>query len=147
MDFQLSPCAENKVHLVCIHAQCRLFAKTIFVRLLRPQGRFGDTQWAMDNRRNHARIPLYSALRAGEYALDCDAARKVDTVFRRSAMTLRQIVQAFGPAALPETLREAARRNPDDRRNVIQAVYRREGSQQGQLDPARIDKAVMGGPA
>ena len=80
---------------------------------------------------------------AGEYALDCDAARKVDTVFRRSAMTLRQIVQAFGPAALPETLREAARRNPDDRRNVIQAVYRREGSQQGQLDPARMPVASV----
>ena len=80
---------------------------------------------------------------AGEYALDCDAARKVDTVFRRSAMTLRQIVQAFGPAALPETLREAARRSPDDRRTVIQAVYRRENAQQGQLDPARMPVASV----
>lgn len=80
---------------------------------------------------------------AGEYALDCDATRKVDTVFRRSAMTLRQIVQAFGPAALPETLREAARRNPDDRRNVIQAVYRRENTQQGQIDPARMPVASV----
>ena len=56
---------------------------------------------------------------AGEYALDCDAMRRVDTVFRRSGMTLRQIVQDFGTAALPETLREAARRSPDDRRNVF----------------------------
>lgn len=80
---------------------------------------------------------------AGEYALDCDAARKVDTVFRRSAMTLRQIVQAFGPAALPETLREAARRSPDDRRTVIQAVYRRENAPQGQLDPARMPVASV----
>ena len=80
---------------------------------------------------------------AGEYALDCDATRKVDTVFRRSAMTLRQIVQAFGPAALPETLREAARRNPDDRRNVIQAVYRRENALQGQHDPMRMPVASV----
>ena len=80
---------------------------------------------------------------AGEYALDCDATRKVDTVFRRNAMTLRQIVQAFGPAALPETLREAARRNPDDRRNVIQAVYKRENALQGQFDPARMPVASV----
>lgn len=80
---------------------------------------------------------------AGEYALDCDATRKVDTVFRRSAMTLRQIVQAFGPTALPETLREAARRNPDDRRNVIQAVYRRENALQGQFDPTRMPVASV----
>lgn len=80
---------------------------------------------------------------AGEYALDCDAMRRVDTVFRRSGMTLRQIVQAFGPAALPETLREAARRNPDERRNVIQAVYRRENAPQGQHDPARMPFASV----
>ena len=75
---------------------------------------------------------------AGEYALDCDAARRVDTVFRRSAMTLRQIVQAFGPSALPETLREAARRNPEERRNVIQAVYPRENTQHGLADASRM---------
>ncbi|MTJ91733.1 MAG: hypothetical protein F8N36_02555 [Desulfovibrio sp.] len=80
---------------------------------------------------------------AGEYALDCDATRKVDTVFRRSAMTLRQIMQAFGPAALPETLREAARRNPDERRNVIQAVYQRENALQGQWDPTRMPVASV----
>ena len=85
----------------------------------------------------------FMPLCAGEYALDCDAMRRVDTVFRRNAMTLRQIVQAFGTAALPETLREAARRSPDDRRNVIQAVYRRENALQGQHDPARMPVASV----
>ena len=80
---------------------------------------------------------------AGEYALDCDAARRVDTVFRRSAMTLRQIVQAFGPSALPETLREAARRNPEERRNVIQAVYPRENTQHGLADASRMPVASV----
>lgn len=67
----------------------------------------------------------FMPLCAGEYVLDCDASRKVDTVFRRSSMTLRQIVQTFGLSALPESLREAASRNADERRNVIQAVYPR----------------------
>ena len=80
---------------------------------------------------------------AGEYALDCDATRRVDTVFRRSAMTLRQIVQAFGPSALPETLREAARRNPEERRNVIQAVYPRENTQHGLTDASRMPVASV----
>lgn len=62
---------------------------------------------------------------AGEYVLDCDAARRVDTVFRRTAMTLRQLLQAFGPAALPESLRRQAAVQPDARHNVIQAVYPR----------------------
>ncbi|HZF61639.1 MAG TPA: portal protein [Desulfovibrio sp.] len=80
---------------------------------------------------------------AGEYALDCDATRRVDTVFRRSAMTLRQIVQAFGLSALPETLREAARRNPEERHNVIQAVYPRENTQHGLADASRMPVASV----
>lgn len=80
---------------------------------------------------------------AGEYALDCDATRRVDTVFRRSAMTLRQIVQAFGASALPETLREAAHRNPEERRNVIQAVYPRENTQLGMVDASRMPVASV----
>ena len=62
---------------------------------------------------------------AGEYALDCNARGRVDTVFRRSSMSLRQIVEAFGARVLPEGLREASRRNPDERHTVIQAVYTR----------------------
>lgn len=92
-----------------------------------------------DPRHGFRFIPLC----AGEYALDCDATRRVDTVFRRSAMTLRQIVQAFGAAALPETLREAARRNPEERRNVIQAVYPRETAQHGLADASRMPVASV----
>lgn len=62
---------------------------------------------------------------AGEYALDCNARGRVDTVFRRSSMSLRQMAEAFGARALPEGLRETARRNPDERHTVIQAVYPR----------------------
>ncbi|MBQ3060230.1 MAG: head-tail connector protein [Desulfovibrio sp.] len=69
---------------------------------------------------------------AGEYVLDCDARQKVDTVFRRTAMSLRQMVQAFGPAALPGHLREAARREPDQRHTVIQAVLPRQPQEWGQ---------------
>lgn len=64
---------------------------------------------------------------AGEYALDCNARGRVDTVFRRSSMSLRQIVEIFGARALPEGLRQSARRNPDERHVVIQAVYPRAG--------------------
>lgn len=45
---------------------------------------------------------------AGQYVLDTDAARRVDTVFHRMHMSLRQMVQSFGLEALPENLRLAA---------------------------------------
>lgn len=59
---------------------------------------------------------------AGQYVLDTDAARRVDTVFHRMHMSLRQMVQSFGLEALPENLRLAARRTPDQRHAVIHAV-------------------------
>lgn len=62
---------------------------------------------------------------AGQYVLDTDAARRVDTVFHRMHMSLRQMVQSFGPEALPENLRLAARRTPDQRHAVIHAVLPR----------------------
>lgn len=62
---------------------------------------------------------------AGQYVLDTDAARRVDTVFHRMHMSLRQMVQSFGPKALPENLRLAARRTPDQRHAVIHAVLPR----------------------
>ncbi|SDF40947.1 Bacteriophage head to tail connecting protein [Desulfovibrio legallii] len=74
-----------------------------------------------DVRRGFRFLPLC----AGEYALDCDADRRVDTVFRRTAMTLRQLVQTFGAEALPESLRRQARQQPEARHNVVQAVYPR----------------------
>lgn len=80
---------------------------------------------------------------AGEYALDCDADRRVDTVFRRCAMTLRQIGQAFGADALPESLREALRRNPEQRRNVIQAVFPRDGGRRGPCTAAHMPVASV----
>ena len=60
-----------------------------------------------------------------QYVLDTDAARRVDTVFHRMHMSLRQMVQSFGPEALPENLRLAARRTPDQRHAVIHAVLPR----------------------
>ena len=62
---------------------------------------------------------------AGQYVLDTDAARRVDTVFHRMYMSLRQMVQSFGPEALPDNLRLAARRTPDQRHAVIHAVLPR----------------------
>lgn len=85
----------------------------------------------------------FMPLCAGEYVLDCDAGRRVDTVFRRSSMSLRQIVQTFGPAALPESLREAVRRNADERRNVIQAVYPRDDRIHGILTASHMPVASV----
>lgn len=67
----------------------------------------------------------FMPLCAGQYVLDTDAARRVDTVFHRMHMSLRQMVQSFGPEALPENLRLAARRTPDQRHAVIHAVLPR----------------------
>lgn len=72
---------------------------------------------------------------AGEYALDTDAGRRVDTVFRRSAMSLRQLEEVFGLAALPENLRRAVRRTPDLRRTVVHAVFPRRHGRPGLLAP------------
>ncbi|WP_296304956.1 portal protein [uncultured Desulfovibrio sp.] len=81
---------------------------------------------------------------AGEYALDTDAARRVDTVFRRSSMSLRQIEEAFGPHVLPDSLRQAARRTPDQRQTVIHAVFpRRRGRRPGLLTAAAMPVASV----
>lgn len=72
---------------------------------------------------------------AGEYALDTDAARRVDTVFRRTSMSLRQLEEAFGLPALPHSLRRAARRTPDLRRTVVHAVFPRRQVRPGKLAP------------
>lgn len=81
---------------------------------------------------------------AGEYALDTDASRRVDTVFRRASMSLRQLEEAFGPQALPDTLRQAARRTPDQRQTVVHAVYpRRQGRRPGLLTAAAMPVASV----
>lgn len=79
-------------------------------------------------------------LRAGEYALDCDARHRVDTLFRRVSMSLRQMAEAFGAAALPQSLREALRRNQEERHTVIQAVFPRHRRAPGR--PAATDMPV-----
>lgn len=71
---------------------------------------------------------------AGEYALDCNERRRVDTVFRRVSMSLRQMAASFGPKALPEELRATLRRNPDQRFLVAQAVFPRAERQPGRAD-------------
>ena len=80
---------------------------------------------------------------AGEYALDTDAARRVDTVFRRSSMSLRQIEEAFGPHVLPDSLRQAARRTPDQRQTVIHAVFPRRRRRPGLLTAAAMPVASV----
>ena len=49
-----------------------------------------------DPRRGFGFVPLC----AGEYALDCNERRRVDTVFRRVSMSLRQMAASFGPKDL-----------------------------------------------
>lgn len=80
---------------------------------------------------------------AGEYALDCNARRRVDTVFRRASMSLRQIAEAFGTASLPDSLREAGGRNPEERHTVIQAVFPRSGRAPGHMDALRMPVASV----
>lgn len=64
-------------------------------------------------------------LTAGECCLDADAQGRVDTVFHSMTMTLRQLVQKFGEAALPPNLRALSReaRNWNERFQVVHAVY------------------------
>lgn len=70
-------------------------------------------------------------LTAGEYCLDTDASGRVDTVFRTMSMTLRQLVQEFGAAALPEHLREMSGepRNWNQSFQVVHAVYPAAGAE------------------
>ena len=75
---------------------------------------------------------------AGEYALDVNERRRVDTVFRRVFMSLRQMAAAFGPEALPEDMRAALSRTPDARFAVAQAVFPR-----AERRPGRVDAASM----
>ena len=87
-----------------------------------------------DPRHGFSFVPLC----AGEYALDVNERRRVDTVFRRVFMSLRQMAAAFGPEALPEELRATLDRNPDARFAVAQAVFPR-----AERHPGRVDAAAM----
>ncbi|MBD5646543.1 MAG: hypothetical protein HDQ89_02615 [Desulfovibrio sp.] len=87
-----------------------------------------------DPRHGFSFVPLC----AGEYALDVNERRRVDTVFRRVFMSLRQMAAAFGPEALPEELHAQLDRNPDARFAVAQAVFPR-----AERRPGRVDAAAM----
>lgn len=87
-----------------------------------------------DPRRGFSFVPLCT----GEYVLDCNERRRVDTVFRRISMSLRQMAASFGQEALPEDLRAALRRGPDQRFPVAQAVFPR-----AERRPGRVDAAGM----
>ena len=84
----------------------------------------------------------FMPLCAGEYVLDCNARQRVDTVFRRISMSVRQMEQAFGLAALPEQIRQQARRQPDIRHTVVQAVCPQEACGAG-LAPIIIGNSIL----
>lgn len=92
-----------------------------------------------DPRRGFSFVPLC----AGEYALDCNERRRVDTVFRRVFMSLRQMAAAFGPRALPGELRAILDRDPDRRFPVAQAVFPRPGRRPGRVDAAGMAFASL----
>ncbi|MDE5879332.1 MAG: head-tail connector protein, partial [Desulfovibrio sp.] len=92
-----------------------------------------------DPRRGFCFVPLC----AGEYALAANERRRVDTVFRRVSMSLRQMAAAFGPEALPEELRAQLARDPDARHAVAQAVFPREGRRPGRADAASMPFASL----
>lgn len=80
---------------------------------------------------------------AGEYALDVDERRRVDTIFRRVGMSGRQLVLAFGQAALPPELGVQIARNPDARFQVAQAVFPRARRRPGREDAAGMAYASL----
>ena len=77
---------------------------------------------------------------AGEYVLDMNDKNEVDTFMCRNRMSARQLVQAFGEAAVPGVVRQAAQRADSGLTrlfDVIHAVYpRKEGRVSGRLDGA-----------
>ena len=69
-------------------------------------------------------------LSAGEYVLDTDEHRRVDTVFRRFTLHGRQLARAFGEENLPESLRRALDNKSGGSgggHTVVHAVTPREG--------------------
>lgn len=64
-------------------------------------------------------------LTVGEYWLACDPYGRVDTLFRRLSMTVKQMVQRFGLDAVSNDVRKCLRDNPFERRNIIHAIVPR----------------------
>ena len=75
-------------------------------------------------------------LSAGSYALECNERDQVDTIFRKTFMTARQLMLAFGEAVLPEHLRTMRMGSATERHCVIHAVLPRgQGRGDGGLLP------------
>lgn len=64
-------------------------------------------------------------LSVGEYWLSADPYGRVDTLYRRISMTVKQMVQRFGYDACSREVQELLRTDPYSRRNVIQAIVPR----------------------
>ncbi|MDR2161217.1 MAG: head-tail connector protein [Desulfovibrio sp.] len=87
-------------------------------------------------------------LTAGEYCLDANDQGRVDTIFRTTMMTVRQMIMRFG-AKVPEFIREMGRRPElwNERFAVVHAVYPR-GNVRGAGPFASayyLDSGVSGG--
>jgi hypothetical protein len=75
-------------------------------------------------------------LTAGSYALECNEREQVDTLFRKTYMTARQLMLAFGEAVLPEHLRAMRMGSATERHCVIHAVLPRAQGQQANTSTA-----------
>jgi hypothetical protein len=70
----------------------------------------------------------FQAVHIAEYVIDENAQGGVDTVLRRFKLTARQAMQMFGAAALPDTIRAAARpesKDQDREHDFLHAVFPR----------------------
>jgi hypothetical protein len=88
----------------------------------------------------------FHPLVVGEYVLDVDENGRVDTIFRSSPMTTRQLVRRFGYDKLPETVRrihDNPGRGSVDRFNVIHGVYPRDDRNPGKLDSKNMPWASV----
>lgn len=82
----------------------------------------------------------FHLVRAGEYVLDINGRNEVDTFFRRLHMTARQIVDQWGESAVPESVRQAAKKENGQggvaRFTVIHGVFpRKDYVGQGGIGP------------
>ena len=69
----------------------------------------------------------FSCLTCGEYSWAADAHGKIDTVVRKSRMTVRQIAKQFGENALSATAKRMLARDPYSFIEIAQLVFPREG--------------------
>lgn len=79
----------------------------------------------------------FHVVRAGEYVLDMNGNNEVDTFFRRIYMTARQILDQWGEAKVPDSIKQAANRPTSNgnvaRYDVIHGVFPRKDVKRGRL--------------